>query len=125
MKTVVIAEDSCLIRRAMSSWLEGKFEVHGADNAHLALKLIDRHRADYLILNPLLAGNSGWELLYEINTWSDMRRLKTILLAQEADYLQAHRRSLRELNIHTILAPSSLTPRLLRQSLLSKAAAGI
>ena len=109
----------------MADWLKDKFEVYSADNAHLALKLLDNHRADYLILNPLLAGNSGWELLYEINAWSDLRRLRTVLLAQETDYLRAHRQSLRELNICAVLEPSSLTPHRLLQSLTVKGVARI
>ena len=120
MKTVVIAEDSYLVRQSVAGWLEGEFSVHVADNAHLALRLIDRHRADYLVLNPLLAGNSGWELLYEVSTWSDLRRLKTVLLSQEADYLRAHRQSLRELNVRAVLRPAGLTPRRLRQGLAAK-----
>lgn len=119
MKTIVIVEDSYLIRRSLAAWLADDFNVYIADNAHLALELIEERRPDYLLLNPLLAGNSGWELLYEIATWPDLRRLRTILLTHETYYLKAYRRSLRELNVHSILAWVHLTPRRLRQSLIS------
>ena len=117
MKTIVIVEDSYLVRHSLAAWLVDDFNVHVADNAHLALELIERQRPDYLLLNPLLASNSGWELLYEIAAWPDLRRLKTVLLTHETDYLRAYRRSLRELNVHSILAWVHLTPRRLRQSL--------
>ena len=109
MKTVVVVEDSRLLRRVLAGWLEPRFSVHLADNAHLALELVDRHRADYLLLNPLLAGNSGWELLCEISAWPDLRALKIILLTHEAEFCRAYRPSLRELNVRSVLAWRSLT----------------
>ena len=119
MKTVVVVEDSRLLRRILADWLRPAFNVHLADNAHLALQLVDRHRADCLLLNPLLASNSGWELLYEISVWPDLRSLKVILLTHEVEACRAYRRNLRELNVRSVLAWRSLTPRCLRRSLIT------
>ena len=117
MKTVVIAEDSALVRRQLGRFLESHFQVHLADTAQQTLSLIDQHRADWLILNPLLPRNSGLELLYEIMSWSDLRHLKTILITNETDYFAQHRFALKTLNVRQIISFKALNRQQLLQAL--------
>ncbi len=113
MKKVVVVEDSFLIRREIVSLLGQGCQVYATDNAHEALSLIDQHEADWLLLNPALAKNSGLELLYEINSWTDLRRVKTILLTHEIDYFLRYKKVLKELNVLHVLPLVSLNSKLL------------
>ena len=93
--------------------LGSNWRVYATHNAHTALSLIDQHKADWLLLNPALAKNSGLELLYEINSWMDLRQVKTILLTYDADYFQRYKQVLKELNVLHILPIASLDSKLL------------
>ena len=108
MKKIVVAEDSFFIRRHIVSSLMADFEVHAANDAHQALSLIDQNEADWLVLNPALSKNSGLELLYELHCWLDLRSVKTILLAQNADYYAKHKENLKELNIRHVIPLAAL-----------------
>ena len=103
MKKIILVEDSYLIRRALVTLLTDDFQVHATDNAHRGLELIDQYGADWLLLNPVLAKNSGLELLYEISSWTDLRPIKTILLTQEMEYFLRYKTVLKELNIVHVL----------------------
>lgn len=101
MKKIILVEDSFLLRRELKALLKG-FKIYATHDPHQALELLDRHRADWLIINPLLAKNSGLELLYEINTWPDLR-VKVILLTADQSFFQRHWPTLRQLNVKLIL----------------------
>ena len=113
MKKVVIVESSFFIRRHIAASLAEGFETHAAADAHQAMALIDRVKADWLLLNPNLSKNSGLELLCELQCWADLRSVKTILMTQDADYYARHKRSLQELNIRHVVPLASLEPGLL------------
>ena len=117
MKRIIIVEDSYLIRQAITAWLEPTCKVHATDDVHQAMALLDEKESDWLVINTLLAKNSGLELLYEVNTWPDLRVVKTILLTHDLHYWQRYKKTLKELNVVKILSVAKLSPKTLRAAL--------
>ncbi len=118
--TVLIVEESSLLRRQLVDWLEGDCRVVGCDSAQMAIENLDRRPADWLILNPLLAPNSGFELLYEIQAHPDLRRVKTILLTPGPNHYGRHRSALACLNIADVKSWSDVSRQYFRQKILKK-----
>ena len=114
MQRVVIVEDSLLLRESLSGWLEKDFEVLATHNPFKALKSLDKQAPDWLLVNPLLACNSGLELLYEVSSWPDWRKTRVILLTFDTEYCRRHLLALKELNVFAILALSDLNANRLR-----------
>lgn len=108
MKKIVVIEDSYLLRQQIVDLLKHDFIVYETESAHRALELIEGQQIDYLLLNPLLAQNSGFELLYEVNSWIDLRSIKTIILTHEVAHYAQFKKTLKELNVVAILSFNAL-----------------
>lgn len=105
MKRIVLLEDSYLIRQRISQELkQAGFSVFSSYNPKQALKHLDRNPVDWLIVNPCLAQNSGFELLYELSSWSDLRQVKIILLTYDLRDFQAYKLSFKLLNIRQVIS---------------------
>ena len=117
---VLIVEESLLLRQQLSRWLGGDCRLFDCNSAQAAIESLDRQPTDWLILNPLLAGNSGFELLYEIQAHPDLRRIKTILLTPGPSHYGRHRGALSHLNIVDVKNWSDISRRYLRQKIINK-----
>ena len=118
--TVLIVEESCLLRQRLAGWLGRDFQVRACDSAQAAIDSLDKRPADWMILNPLLASNSGFELLYELSSHPDMRRTSTILLTPGPHFYGSHRSSLASLNVSAVVTWAGLSQQLLSQLLTTK-----
>lgn len=118
--SVLVVEESALLRQQLLRWLGGDCRVSGCDSAQAAIETLDRSPADWLILNPLLATNSGFELLYEIQAHPDLRQVRTILLSVGPSHYGHHRSALACLNIVDIKSWADVSRQYFRQKILAK-----
>lgn len=114
---VLIVEESRLLRERLAGWLKRDFRVRACDSAQSAIESLDRRPADWMVLNPLLASNSGFELLYEISSHPDLRRTKTILLTPGPQSYGSSRAALARLNVTAVATWAGLNRKFLRQLL--------
>ena len=117
--TVLVIEESRLLRDRLVRWLRRDFRVRACDSAQAAIEALDRRPADWLILNPLIAPNSGFELLYELNSHPDLRRARTILLTSGPCFWSQHQSALTCLNVAGVMTWAGLNRQLLRQFLVA------
>ena len=117
---VLIVDESPLLRRRLAGWLRGDCQVVDCDSAQAAIEAIDRQPADWLILNPLLAPNSGFELLYEIQAYPDLRRIRTIILTLGPSHYGRHRRALDCLNVVDVKSWADISRQYLRRKILPR-----
>lgn len=113
--SVLIVEESPLLRQQLLRWLKGDCRLSDCDSAQAAIESLDHRPADWLILNPLLATNSGFELLYEIQAHPDLRRIRTILLSPGPSHYGHHRSALARLNIVDIKSWADVDRQYFRQ----------
>ena len=99
MASVLVVDDSRLVRQSLVRALGDLFTVTDCAAAQTAIELIDQTRFDCLILNPLLAVNSGFELLYEIQSHQDLRDLPVVLLTHDRRYCYKHRATLKQIGV--------------------------
>ena len=116
MINVLVVDDSFLVRTLICDLIRSnKISAESCDNPNLALEMIDKRTPDWLIINPILPYNSGFELLYEIQTDFNLRKMRVVLLSHERGYLNSHQSLLNALNIKRIVPFSQLNkPQLLK-----------
>ena len=105
-----MVDDSLIIRRALGSSLQNEHIVYTISSAQAAISMIDSEAIDLIIMNPLLAHNSGMELLYEIHSHTDLRHVMTILIAANPNYFRRYLQSLEKLNVRAIIPVARLSP---------------
>lgn len=114
---VLIVDESRLLRQRLAGWLKRDFRVRACDSAQAAIESLDRRPADWLILNPLLAANSGFELLYEISSHPDLRPTRTLLLTAGPQFYGSSSAALARLNVAATATWAGLNRQLLCQLL--------
>jgi DNA-binding NtrC family response regulator len=66
---ILVAEDDPVMREMLVQILEiESYDVHGAENAKMALELLERETYEVAIVDKNIAGIDGLELLREIGT---------------------------------------------------------
>ena len=102
MLKAVIIEDSYLIRLELQKILSlAGIETYATHDCHLAIENLDS-TTNWLIINPILTSNSGLELLYEVNSWPDLRNIKVIILTYSINNWDKYKLTFKELNVHKI-----------------------
>ncbi len=85
---ILVVDDEKNIRRTMRMVLEGEgFEVIDVESGEAALKSLDQHEIDLMILDVRLPGKDGIEVLRELR--SDHPRLPVIMISGHASVAEA------------------------------------
>jgi len=80
-KKVLIADDEPNIVTALEFLLERNgYEVYIARNGDAALKLIEQHRPDLVLLDVMMPVKSGFEVCQRMRERADWRDIKIIML---------------------------------------------
>ena len=81
-RKVLIADDEPNIVAALEFLLQRSgFEVHVARNGDEALKLIEIHRPDLVLLDVMMPQRSGYEVCQRMREREDWRHIKIIMLS--------------------------------------------
>jgi two-component system, OmpR family, KDP operon response regulator KdpE len=87
---ILIVDDEPQIRRALRTALTGHgYEVEIAEDGETALALLAARPADALVLDLIMPGIDGFEVLRETRTWSDIPIIVLSARGQEADKVRA------------------------------------
>jgi DNA-binding response OmpR family regulator len=80
-KKVLIADDEPNIVTALEFLLERNgYEVYIARNGDAALKLVEQHRPDLVLLDVMMPVKSGFEVCQRMRERADWRDIKIIML---------------------------------------------
>jgi DNA-binding response OmpR family regulator len=80
-KKILIADDEPNIVTALEFLLERKgYQVLIARNGEAALKLVDEHRPDLVLLDVMMPVKSGYEVCQRMRERADWRHIKIIML---------------------------------------------
>lgn len=83
---VLVVDDESNIRRIVTSYLRAEgFEVAEASDGETALAMFDRVAADLVLLDVMMPGKDGIEVLREIRTKSDVYVIMLTARADETD----------------------------------------
>lgn len=82
MKTILLIEDDpFLVDLYTTKFKEVGFEVEVATNGQEGLKKIKARKPDLLLLDIVLPGTNGWEILEEIKRNEALKDLKIVILS--------------------------------------------
>jgi len=82
MKTILLAEDDPLIVEIYTKKLnEAGFQLEVAERGEEALRKLKEKKFDLLLLDIVLPGISGWEILEKIREDENLKDLKVIILS--------------------------------------------
>lgn len=81
-KTILIADDDPSIVAAVEFLLtRNGYEVHIARNGDEALKLVEAHNPDLVLLDVMMPVKSGYEVCMRMREREDWRHIKIIMLS--------------------------------------------
>ena len=81
-RKILIADDEPNIVAALEFLLQRSgFEVHVARNGDEALKLIESHRPDLVLLDVMMPQRSGYEVCQRMRENEDWRHIKIVMLS--------------------------------------------
>jgi len=83
MKRLLIIEPDGNIRRSLKQALDDTYEVSFATSASDAIDTADAVDPDIVITELSLAGNSGFEFIYEFRSYNDWRSVPIIIYTSQ------------------------------------------
>jgi DNA-binding response OmpR family regulator len=85
-RTVLVVDDEASVRDLVSRYLtrEG-FVVHGSEDGEAALAMVRQIRPDLVILDVMLPGMDGFEVLRRLREWSQVYVLLLTARTEETD----------------------------------------
>lgn len=87
---ILVVDDEPQIRRALRTALTGHgYDVEIAEDGETALALLAARPADAVVLDLVMPGVDGFEVLRETRTWSDVPVIVLSARGQEADKVRA------------------------------------
>jgi len=89
-KTILIVDDHALFREGLRAIIERKsgYEVVGeAGNAREALRLLEKHKPDLVLVDMSLPDRSGIELTRDILKFSSKTRIMIVSMHSKTDYI--------------------------------------
>lgn len=81
-KQVLIADDEPNIVTALEFLLQRNgYEVHVARNGDEALRLIEQHKPDLILLDVMMPQRSGYDVCQRVREREDWRHIKIVMLS--------------------------------------------
>lgn len=81
MKVLLIEPDKILAKSCKKKFNEDGFKVDWCDNAQEAINKIDKETPDLIIMEMQLAGHNGVEVLYEMRSYPEWKKIPVIILS--------------------------------------------
>lgn len=79
-KKILVVDDEPLVRRSLKRILEGSYTVYEAEDGLKGLNLWKEHQPDLVILDVLMPGLSGPQVLMEISQ-EERKKAKVVLIS--------------------------------------------
>jgi DNA-binding response OmpR family regulator len=91
-RKVLIADDEPNIVEALEFLLQRSgFEVHIARNGDEALRLIEVHRPDLVLLDVMMPQRSGYEVCQRMREREDWRHIKIVMLSAKGREVEVNK----------------------------------
>jgi len=85
-KKILIVEDETALLYALQSQLSTEgYHVFVADDGEKALKVLDEHKPDAIILDIILPKLNGWEFLKKVKANSETKDIPVIIISNLSD----------------------------------------
>lgn len=83
MRVLIVEDDKLLSEMYQEAFELANHEVIAADGAQDALNKLDKEEADidFLLLDMLLPGRSGVEILHELSSYVDWQKIPVIMMS--------------------------------------------
>ena len=82
MRILIVEDDKLLSEMYRDAFEMARYEVITADGAQDALNKLDKEEAiDLLVLDMLLPGRSGVEILHELSSYADWQKIPVIMMS--------------------------------------------
>ena len=115
---VLIVEDDNWLAESYSLILtQAGWTAHTVHSAKKALEAIDEKMPDVVLLDILLPGANAVELMHELQSYSDTRKLP-IVLCRTLNHQHLNRENLEQYGVKAVLNKARLTPQHLLNALL-------
>jgi two-component system, OmpR family, phosphate regulon response regulator PhoB len=91
--TILICDDEPSIRELMRISLEGDYAFAEAANVTEAMQLVDRSRPDLVLLDMMMPGGSGLDVLERVRNDAELSETRVVVIsafAAESDRLAAY-----------------------------------
>ena len=109
MRILIIEDDKWFAESVASFVLEHDIKI--ANDAEMAMDLIDKWQPELLILDIMLGAKNGLTLLHELQSYLDTRQIPIIILSVDGKRLDLD--DLRCYGVKQIIDKSEMTPKLI------------
>ncbi len=114
MSNILIVEDDRWLAEAYQLTLEGQgHKTIVCNNGYAAIEALDFFIAELVVLDLLLPGANGIQLLHEISSYQDLSKIKVIMLSNSFMNNRATYANLRSYGVKRMLEKSLTTPAIL------------
>lgn len=80
MRVLIVEDDKMLAEMYRDGFEAAKHEVIGAHGAQDALNKLDKAKVDLILLDLVLPGRSGVEVIHELSSYKDWQKIPIILM---------------------------------------------
>jgi len=107
---ILLVEHSLMLRRTLSEMAKQLGHAPlAASSAQAAIELLDQYSIDMLLVNPDMPANSGIELLYEMQSYGDLRDIPSILMVDKPELYTEHQATLKDIGVSLIISRRHIT----------------
>lgn len=118
MKVLLVEDDYDLIDMYDTALSAAGYSVATVGNAQEALDYLENKKVDVVVLDLLLPGHNGLDVLHELRTYEDWRKLPVIILSNlNCEDVGISAEHLRELGVAKYLIKSQTKPHVLVQAI--------
>ena len=107
MATILLVEDDTLTAQCYKTWLSAsEHKIQHVPDVESAVETVDAHAPDVILLDMLLSGASGVQLLHVLQSYADLKHVPVIIcsnaLPKDTANLQAY-------GVRSVLNKATLT----------------
>ncbi len=112
MRVLIIEDDKMLAEMYRDGFEAAKHKVISAHGAQDALNKLDLAEVDLILLDLILPGRSGIEVIHELNSYKDWQKIPIILMTDNhPSTFKIAKKDLAKYSVEKIIFKQKTTPR--------------
>ncbi len=111
MKVLIVEDDKMLATMYRDGFEGAGHKVVSAHSAQDALNKLDETAVDLILLDLILPGRSGVEVIHELSSYSDWQKIPVILMSDNhPSTFKIAKKDLAKYSVHKLVFKQQITP---------------